>query len=131
VAVLGGSSLTYVEATATQQLSDWIGSNVRALEYFGGATEMTVSDQHRAAVSEPCRYEPGLHRTYAELGRHYGMAVVPARPRKPPDKAKVERAVQVAQRWILARLRKPRERAWSGHCHRGRQPLPTARARQR
>jgi len=108
VAVLGGSSLTYVEATATQQLSDWIGSNVRALEYFGGATEMTVSDQHRAAVSEPCRYEPGLHRTYAEFGRHYGMAVVPARPRKPRDKAKVERAVQVAQRWILAKLRHER-----------------------
>ena len=108
VAVLGASNLTYVEATATQRVADWIGANVRALEYFGGVPETTVPDQHKGAVVEACRYEPGLQRTFAEMGRHYGMAVVPARPRKPRDKAKVEVAVQVAQRWILARLRHER-----------------------
>jgi transposase len=108
VAVLGASNFTYAEATATQRVSDWIGANTKALEYFGGVPEMTVPDQLKSAVVESCRYEPGLQRTFAEMGRHYDMAVVPARPGKPKDKAKVEVAVQVAQRWILARLRNER-----------------------
>ena len=74
-------------------------------EWFGGAPRIAVSDQLRSAVRVPSRYEPTIARTYAELGRHYGMAVVPARPGKPRDKAKVEVGVQIAQRWILARLR--------------------------
>ena len=105
VAVLGASNLTYAEATETQQLADFIRSNVRGLEYFGGVPEMLVPDQLRSAVRIPDRYEPTINRTYAELGRHYQTAIVPARPRKPKDKAKVEVAVQIAQRWILARLR--------------------------
>lgn len=108
VAALGASNLTYVEATATQRVADWIGANVRAHEYIGGVTEMSVPDQHKGAVTEACQYEPGLQRTFAEMGRHYGMAIVPARPGKSRDKAKVEVAVQVAQRWILARLRNER-----------------------
>lgn len=105
VAVLGASSYTYAEATLTQQLPDWIASHVRAFEYFGGVTAAVVPDQLRSGVSKACRYEPEANRTYAELGTHYGTALIPARPRKPKDKAKVEVAVQVVQRWILARLR--------------------------
>lgn len=105
VAVLGASNLTYAEATRTQTILDFVCSHVRTFEYFGGAPKVTVPDQLRSAVRVPCRYEPTIARTYAELGRHYGTAIVPARPGKPRDKAKVEVAVQLAQRWILARLR--------------------------
>ena len=105
VGVLGASNYTFAEATRTQQLADWCGSHVRMLEYFGGVPRVLVPDQLRSAVREPCRYEPTLNRSYERLAQHYGTAVVPARPRKPKDKAKAERAVQVAQRWILARLR--------------------------
>ncbi len=105
VAVLGASNLTYAEATATQRLADWIASHSRAVEFFGGVSRVFVPDQLRSAVSRPGRYEPDINRTYENWAAHYGAVVVPARPRKPKDKAKVEVAVQIAQRWILARLR--------------------------
>lgn len=105
VAVLGASSMTYAEATESQRAEDFVASHVRAFSYFGGVTAMVVPDQLRSAVGRPCAYEPGIARTYSELGRHYGTAIVPARPARPKDKAKVEVGVQVAQRWILARLR--------------------------
>lgn len=105
MAVLGASSFTYVEATETQQIHDFIASHVRAYTYFGGVTTITVPDQLKSAVVQACRYEPGVQRTYAAMARHFGTTIVPARPRKPRDKAKVEVAVQVAQRWVLARLR--------------------------
>jgi transposase len=105
VAVLGASSLTFAVATLTQRVEDFVSAHVKAFGYFGGVPKITVPDQLRSAVSVPCRYEPAIARTYSELGRHYGTAIVPARPGKPRDKAKVEVAVQVAQRWILARLR--------------------------
>jgi transposase len=108
VAVLGASSYTYAEATWTQQLPDWLGSHVRAFEFFGGAPEIVVPDNLRAGVSRACRYEPDLNRSYQEMAAHYGVAVVPARPRKPRDKAKAEAGVQVVERWILAALRKRR-----------------------
>lgn len=105
VAVLGASNYTYAEATATQQVPDFVGAHVRAYAYFGGVTSITVPDQLKSGVTKACRYEPGVQRSYAEMARHYGTAIVPARPYKPRDKAKVEVAVQIAQRWILARLR--------------------------
>lgn len=105
VAVLGASNLTYAEVTRTQTVADFVGSHVRAFAYFGGIPKITVPDQLRSAVRVPSRYEPTIARTYSELGRHYGTAIVPARPGKPRDKAKVEVGVQIAQRWILARLR--------------------------
>ena len=105
VAVLGASNYTYAEATRTQRGADFIASHLRALQYFGGAPAVLVPDQLKSGVIVPCRYEPGIQRTYEELARHYGAAVIPARPHRPRDKAKVEVAVQVAQRWILARLR--------------------------
>jgi transposase len=105
VAVLGASNYTYAEATLSQRVPDFVASHVRAFAYFGGAPKMTVPDQLKSAVSVPSRYEPTINRTYAELGHHYGTAIVPARPGRARDKAKVEVAVQIAQRWILARLR--------------------------
>jgi len=105
VAVWGASNFTYAEATWTQALPDWIGSHVRAFTFFGGVPALIVPDNLKAAVSVACRYEPELHPTYANLAAHYGTAVLPARPYKPKDKAKVEVGVQVVERWILARLR--------------------------
>ena len=105
VEVLGASNLTFAEATESQELPHWIGSNARALAYFGGVPRALVPDQLRSAVSGPDTFDPKIQRTYAEFARHYGTVVFPARPGKARDKAKVEVAVQVAQRWILARLR--------------------------
>ena len=83
VAVLGASSFTYAEATETQQLPDWVNAHVRMVEYFGGAATLWVPDQLKSAITRPCRYEPGVNRTYEDLAAHYGAVVVPARPRKP------------------------------------------------
>lgn len=108
VAVLGASNYTFVEATRTQRGPDWIASHTRAAAYFGGSTTVYVCDQLRSGVSVPCRYEPSVQRTYEEWAAHHGAVVIPARARHPRDKAKVETAVRVAQRWILARLRNER-----------------------
>ena len=105
VAVLGASNYTYAEVTRSQKLGDFVASTIRALEYFGGVPSVLVPDQLRSAVSGPDRYDPEINPTYAEFAQHYGIAVVPARPLKPKDKAKVENAVLVTQRWILACLR--------------------------
>ena len=105
VAAFGASNLTYAEATETQRVADFIGSHSRALDFFGGVPELVIPDQLKSGVTRACRYEPGLQRSYDEWSRHVGTTIVPARPRKPRDKAKVEVAVQVAERWILARIR--------------------------
>jgi transposase len=105
VAALGASNLIFAEATLTQRSRDWIGSHGHTFEYFGGVTALVVPDQLKSGVASPCRYEPEVQRIYAEWARHFDTAVLPARQGKPRDKAKVETAVQVAQRWILARLR--------------------------
>jgi transposase len=105
VAVLGASNLTYAEATLTQRGPDWIASHVRAFEYFGGVPAALVPDQLKSGVTRACRYEPDVQRTYEELAQHYGTTVLPARPAHPRDKAKVEVGVQIAQRWLLARIR--------------------------
>jgi transposase len=105
VMVLGASSYTYAEATRDQQLAAWIGSHIHAFEYFGGVPRLLVPDNPRTGVSRACRYDPDLNPTYQEMAMHYGVGVVPARPYRPRDKAKVEAGVQVAQRWIVAALR--------------------------
>jgi len=105
VAIRGASNYTYAEATLTQQLQDWIASHQRAFAFVGGVTAALVCDQLKSGVVIPCRYEPGLQRTYEELAQHYGTVIVPARPALARDKAKVEVAVRVVERWILARLR--------------------------
>ena len=105
VAVLGASNYTYAEATRTQSLPDWLDSHVRALEYFEGSTAIVVPDNLRSGVTRACRYDPDINASYQQWAEHYQVAVVPARPYKPKDKAKAEVAVQIVERWILARLR--------------------------
>jgi transposase len=106
VAVLEASSLSYAEATWTETLPDWISVNVNALEAFGGAPALFVPDNAKVAVIKACLYDPWVNRSYAEMAEHYGSAVLPARPRKPRDKAKVERAVLIVERWLFGRLRR-------------------------
>ena len=108
VAALGASNHTYAEATWTQGLADWIGSHTRAFAFFGGVPAVVVSDNLKSGITKACFYEPAVNRTYAEMAAHYDTAVLPARPYKPRDKAKVEVAVQVATRWIVAKLRNRR-----------------------
>ncbi|MDF0523443.1 IS21 family transposase [Bradyrhizobium yuanmingense] len=105
VAVLGASNYTFAEARWSEGLADWIGLHVNALRTIGGVPKAIVCDNLKAGVTATCRYEPGINRTYQELAEHYGTAILPARPRKPRDKAKVEVAVQIVQRFVLARLR--------------------------
>jgi transposase len=105
VMVLGASNYTYAEVTRSQRVSDFVGSIVRGLEFFGGVPEVLVPDQLRSAVRGPDRYDPDINTTLLELASHYDTAIIPARPRKPRDKAKVETGVLIVQRWILARLR--------------------------
>jgi transposase len=105
VAALGASSYTYAEATPSQSLADWIGSHTRTFAFIGGVTAQTVSDNLRSGITKACFYEPRVNRSYAEMAAHYGTAIIPARPRKPRDKAKVEAAVLLATRWIVAKLR--------------------------
>ena len=106
VAVLGASSYTFAEATTGQDLRNWIGSHMRAWEFFGGVAEVVVPDNLKSAVTQPSYYEPDLNPTYRDLGEHYGVAIIPARPYRARDKAKAEVGVQVVQRWIVAALRK-------------------------
>ena len=105
VAVLGASNYTYAEATWSQSLPDWIGSHQRSFTFFGGLPELVVPDNLLSGVTKAHRYEPDLNPTYLEMATHYGVAIVPARVRKPKDKAKAEVGVQIVERWILASLR--------------------------
>jgi len=105
VAVLGASNYTYAEATESQELENWIGSHIRTFEFLGGVPKLVIPDNTRTGVKRACRYEPDLNRTYHELAMHYGVGVLPTRPYKPRDKAKVENGVLVVERWIVAALR--------------------------
>ncbi|MBI2433390.1 MAG: IS21 family transposase, partial [Candidatus Hydrogenedentes bacterium] len=105
VAVLGTSNYTYAEATWTQSLPDLIASHTRALAFFGGVPAIIVPDNLRSAVSASCRYEPEINLSYQQWAEHYGCAIIPARVRKPQDKAKVEKGVQDVERRVLAPLR--------------------------
>jgi transposase len=108
VAVLGASNYTFCEATWSQSLPDWIGSHVRALERLGGVPALLVPDNLKSGVTRACIYDPELNPTYRDLATHYGTAVLPARPYRPKDKAKVEGGVLLVERWVLARLRHQR-----------------------
>ncbi len=106
VAVLGASNYTYAEATWNRNLVSWIGSHIRTLEFFQGVPAVTVPDNWKTGVKDPCYYEPDLNPTYHDFAQHYGTVIIPARVRKPRDKAKVEAGVLIVERWILAALRK-------------------------
>lgn len=105
VAVLGMSNYTYAEATWDQTLQNWIASHINAFKYFQGVPRLLVPDNLKSAVTKPNRYDPDINPTYYDMALHYGTAVLPARVRKPKDKAKAEVGVQVVERWILAALR--------------------------
>jgi transposase len=108
VAVLGASNKTFAEAFGNQQLPSWVAAHGHAYAFFQGVARITVPDNTKTAVIKACRYEPQLHRTYQEMAAHYGTVVIPARPRRPRDKSKVETGVQIAERHILAALRDQR-----------------------
>jgi transposase len=108
VAALGVSSYTYAEAVTDQQMANWRKVQMNALEFYGGCPQLLVPDNTKTGVTRACIYEPDLNPTYQEFAMHYQVAVMPTRPRKPRDKAKVESAVQVVQRWIVMRLRNRR-----------------------
>jgi transposase len=108
VAVMGASNYTYAEACASEALPDWIGAHVNALAFLGGVPKAIVCDNLKAGVTAANRYEPGINRTYQDLAAHYGTTIMPTRPRRPRDKAKVEGAVLIVERWVLARLRNQR-----------------------
>jgi transposase len=105
VAALGASSYTYAEAVGDQQMANWLKVQMNAFEFCGGVPRMLVPDNTKTGVTRASIYEPDLNPTYQEFAAHYKVAVMPTRPRKPRDKAKVESAVQVVQRWIVMRLR--------------------------
>ncbi len=106
VAVLGASNFTYAEATWTQALPDWIGAHVRMFRFFGGVPRLIVPDNLRSGVNKASFYDPEINRSYGMMASHYGVGILPARPRKPRDKAKVEAGVRFAQSYILGRLRR-------------------------
>ena len=108
VATLGASNCTYACATPRQTTADWIAAQVQALEFFGGVPRLIVPDQTRALIRRPDRYDPEPNRSYEEFAKHYGCAILAARPAHPRDKPKVEGSVLLVQRWILARLRNRR-----------------------
>jgi transposase len=108
VAALGASNYTYAEARWTETLPDWIGAHVNAFTEIGGVTKAAVCDNLKAGITKPSRYEPGINRTYQDLADHYGFVVLAARVRKPRDKAKVEVAVLIVERFVLAKLRNRR-----------------------
>ena len=108
VAVLGASNKTYAEAFDDEKLSSWIAAHCHAYTFFAGVAKVTVPDNLKTGVAQPCRYEPVIHRSYQEMAEHYGTVIIPARVKKPRDKAKVETGVQIAERQILAALRDQR-----------------------
>lgn len=105
IAVLGASNYAFAKAYPSQELPYWIEAHISAFQYFDGVTEILVPDNLKSGVTHPCRYEPDINPTYQDMAVHYGIAVIPARPRKPRDKSKAESTVQVVERWILAALR--------------------------
>jgi len=108
VAALGASSFTYAEACEGQDLGSWIAAHIHTFEYIEGVPAILVPDNLKAGVTTPDRYEPELNPTYRELAAYYGATIIPARVRRPRDKAKVENAVQQVERWVLAPLRHQR-----------------------
>lgn len=106
VAVLGGSQYIFITATLSQTIPDWIAANVKAFEFFGGVPALLVPDNLAAAVKDSCKYDPVANPAYTELAAHYNTAILPARAYRPKDKASAENSVLIAERWIMARLRK-------------------------
>ena len=123
VAVLGASNYTYAEATFTQQLPDWIGAHVRMFRFFGGLPRLIVPDNLKSGVNKPSFYDPEINRSYAKMAAHYGVGILPARPRHPRDKAAVEAL------FGAARADPRRSRCAFHRAHRRNIPSREARSR--
>lgn len=105
VAVLGAPGYAWAEATWSQPLEDWVMGHARCFQWLGGVPELVIPDNRKSATSRACMYDPDVNPTYQQMLEHYDITVIPARPRKPKDKAKAEVGVQVVERWIIARIR--------------------------
>ena len=105
VACMGATNYTYIEACEGQDLESWLLANRRCLEFLGGVPALMIPDNLKSAVNKADRYEPLVNDSYQAFGQHYGCPIMPARPYKPQDKGKVEAAILVVERWVLARLR--------------------------
>jgi len=105
VAALGASNYTYAEAVLSEDLPSWVRLHVHTFEFMGAVPAIIIPDNPKVGVTHPCRYEPDLNATYVEMAAWYNTAIIPARVKKPKDKAKVESAVLIAERWIIAALR--------------------------
>lgn len=105
VSTHGASSYTYAEASANQQLASFITSHINAFEYYEGVPQILVPDNLKSAVTKADRYDALINESYQDMAEHYNTVVIPARPYKPQDKSKVELAVKLVQRWILAKIR--------------------------
>jgi transposase len=105
VGVLGASSLTYAEASWTQALPDWIGAHVRMFKFWGAVPRLLVPDNLKSGVHRASFYDPEINRSYGAMAEHYHVGILPARPYRPRDKAKVEAGVRIAQYYVLGRLR--------------------------
>ncbi len=113
VRVLGASNYVYVRSAALQQLVPWVNAHARAFAFYGGSPEIAVVDNLPSGATKAHRYEPIINESYLDMASHFGVAVVPARPFRPRDKAKVETAVLLMERWVLARLRNHRFTRWA------------------
>jgi transposase len=105
VGCLGASQYIYAEATRSQQISDWLSSHINMFEYFGGVPEIIVPDNLKSGVTKAHRYDPDINASYQSFGEYYGAAIIPARSYSPKDKSKVENAVGIVTRQILAAIR--------------------------
>ena len=105
VAVLGASGYTFVHATKSQTLKDFILSHTKAFDFFGGVPNVLVPDNLKSAIISNNKKGIVENESYSELARHYDCVISPARPRKPKDKPKAEQGVQGIQRWLIAVLR--------------------------
>lgn len=105
VATLPASNYVYAEVQPTQELQHWLNGHVRAFACFGGVPKILRPDNLKTGVKKPNYYEPDLNPSYQELAEHYHVAVLPARVKKPKDKANAENSVQNVERWVLAPLR--------------------------
>jgi len=105
VATLPASNYIYAEAQANENQCNWNNGHVRAMGYFGGVVKIVVPDNLKTGITKPNYYEPGVNLAYQELAEYYQFAVLPARIKKPKDKAKIENGVQNVERWIIAPLR--------------------------
>lgn len=106
IGILGFSQKIYAEATVDQKGDNFVRSHVRMFTFFGGVTKITVPDCLKQGVTRCHRYDPEINRSYRAFAKDFGTVIVPARPRKPKDKALVEGGVKIVMRLFRWKFRK-------------------------